>query len=887
MSSSRRTRQRRQQRSLQRHQLRLEGLEKRSMLTASDVLEESMFLTDTDVTQSQNDQVVYVSITDQESVTNAGLLPVDAHELTTLLQDFSTWGPGEWESGASHSANTILRKPYSANDWEAYFSNFFENNALNRNLHNYINYPVFLWFGSEMQELQEGLVTPLLDIVERSWNSATAAGNMAFSENVTLADELDSALNVLANMSKDGRGLISLETQARIYTRLAGLYSVHSSVLRHSSTLDPASMPWYATLRARTTQVLASAIPTTTTNRLTVSATDKQNFALDVGLSGSQLSLWQDHDVLYLDNKLSSESQYSVIDSFLIQIPKDLQNLLAIMVNEHLGNTLAIQGREVGFGNVFGAVNNTTIDVGSIRKNWFPDDYRTFFSSRFGSHLGWMITHNINDFYITNENSGSQELKSRRSDLIDFAGLNSSNYLQSEYTPQHIQNNPQQFLASTSGVWFSNTSLALDLGLSRATQGFFEPLNQFLFFAEIFSLGSDETIFYQLETNGQLSSYAVPISRSSSGAIDGITVNGRQFGFNLDASKNIIGFYEIGANHRPVLDPTPSLEMNWVSTLDTDLSSRSTSVASLINSGGPLNNFFDADDDSPSIVITEMNLQGGTLYWSYDNSTWYNDYDLVGNAFPILSPDMFLGFDPPAGFSGRIPELFTIKACDQTFAANRLSEATDTVSISVRGSRPILDASASLRMHETYENVGIPVGTVGTLVSDLVDQNGPLRNYTPSTSVPMAWERRTVATGVRISNENLHGGTLYVSPDNGVTWLNTSSFRYPYPLHSEWIPYPPPPVDPSSPVVPVTLDTGTPDIEIVSPALPDDGTFSPSVGITDFYPSHYRLAFVPQADFYGDISSLFTIEAAEVIDFVEIWAGWPSSRNCLIIFYIP
>ena len=659
-----------------------------------------------------------------------GLSVEDASALTTLLQDFSTWGPGEWEAGASHSANTILRKPYSANDWEAYFSNFFENNTLNRNLHNYINYPVFLWFGSEMQELQEGLVTPLLDIVERSWNSATAAGNMAFSENVTLADELDSALNVLANMSKDGRGLISLETQARIYTRLAGLYSVHSSVLRHSSTLDPASMPWFATLRARTTQVLASAIPTTTTNRLTASATNKQNFALDVGLSGSQLSLWQDHDVLYLDNKLSSESRYSVVDSFLTQIPKDLQNLMMISVNDFLGNTSALQGREVGFGNVFGAVNN--VNDGGIR-NWFPDDYRTFSSSRFGSHLGRMITHNINDFYITNENSGSQELKSRRSELIDFAGLNSSNYLQSEYTPQHIQNNPQQFLASTSGVWFSNTSLTLDLGLSRATQGFFEPLNQFLFFADIFSLGSDETIFYELGTNGQLSSYAVPVSRSSSGAIDGITVNGRQFGFNLDASKNVIGFYEIGANHRPVLDPTPSLEMNWIAANSLmALNIKSTYVGSLIDSGGTLNNFFDADGDSPSIVITEMNLQGGTLYWSYDNSTWYNDYDLVGNAFPVLSPDMFLAFDPPAGFSGRIPELFTIKACDQTFGANRLSEVTDTVSILVRGDLPVLDASASPRMNATYENANLPVGPVGTLVSDLIDQNGPLYNYAPS-----------------------------------------------------------------------------------------------------------------------------------------------------------
>ena len=826
MSSSRLTRRRRERKSFHRHQLRLEGLEKRSMLTASDALEEFTFLTDTDVTQSQNDQVVYVSTTDQESVTNAGLLPVDAHELTTLLQDFSALRPGVWGDGSSHSANTILRKPYSVDDWEAYFSNFFENNAFTKNLRDYIGYPVFLWFGSEMQELQEGLVTPLLDIVERSWDSANAAGNMAFVDNATLAEEIDSALYMLSNMSNDGRGLVSPETQARIYTRLADLYSIHSSVLRHSSTLDPVVMPWYATLRARTTQVLASAIPTTTTNRLTASATDKQNFALDVGLSGSQLSLWQDHDVLYLDNKLSSESRYSVVDSFLTQIPKDLQNLMMISVNDFLGNTSALQGREVGFGDVFGAVNN--INDGGIR-NWFPDDYRTFYSSRFGSNLGWMITHNINDFYITKENSGSQELKSRRSELIDFAGLNSSNYLQSEYTPQHIQNNPQQFLASTSGVWFSNTSLALDLGLSRATQGFFGPLNQFLFFADIFSLGSDETIFYELGTNGQLSSYAVPVSRSSSGAIDGITVNGRQFGFNLDASKNVIGFYEIGANHRPVLDPTPSLEMNWIAANSLmALNIKSTYVGSLIDSGGTLNNFFDADGDSPSIVITEMNLQGGTLYWSYDAWNWH-PYELVGDASQVLTRDMYLAFEPAADFIGTIPELFTIKACDQRFALNRLSDATDTVSIFVRSNFPVLDVSASPRMKVAYENASVPVGPVGTLVSTILDQNGPLYNYVPSPGGMRSGGSGSFSNyGVYITNWNLQGGALYVSPDDGETWQSVFDFQNPNPY--------------------------------IKTFFPDD----PSSNF--YYPSNYRLAFVPAADFHGEIDSVFHIRAAELFD---------------------
>ena len=392
-----------------------------------------------------------------------GLQDSDATALTTLLQDFSSLRTGVWEDGSSHSANTILRKPYSANDWEAYFSNFFENNAFTKNLRDYIGYPVFLWFGSEMRELQEGLVTPLLDVVERSWNSAVAAGTRSFVDNATLTEELNGALIMLSNMSKDGWGIISPETQARIYTTLVELYSNHSSILRHGTTHDPVSMPWFATLRARTTLTVASAIPTTTANRLTASAVDKQKFAVDVGLTGSQLSLWQDHDLLYLDNKLSSELQYSVVDSFLTQIPKDLQNLMMISVNDFLGNTSALQGRSIGLSYLFGGVNTFSTEVGVASENSFPSGHTPHRSDLFGLALGHEISHNIDSFYIGN----STDLTSKRDGLIQSAGTNSQNYLRSMVGGAFFQNAPQEFFASIGNQWFSDTSLTFEVEVSQ------------------------------------------------------------------------------------------------------------------------------------------------------------------------------------------------------------------------------------------------------------------------------------------------------------------------------------------------------------------------------------------------------------------------------------
>ena len=46
-----------------------------------------------------------------------------------------------------------------------------------------------------------------------------------------------------------------------------------------------------------------------------------------------------------------------------------------------------------------------------------------------------------------------------------------------------------------------------------------------------------------------------------------------------------------------------------------------TLVSALIDSGGSLNNFSDADGDSPAIAIIGTNLNGGSLYYSTNNGT--------------------------------------------------------------------------------------------------------------------------------------------------------------------------------------------------------------------------------------------------------------------------
>ena len=54
-----------------------------------------------------------------------------------------------------------------------------------------------------------------------------------------------------------------------------------------------------------------------------------------------------------------------------------------------------------------------------------------------------------------------------------------------------------------------------------------------------------------------------------------------------------------------------------------------TLVSSLIDTDGGLNNFSDEDGDAPGIAITEVDLGGGTLYYSLDNGTSWSDVGTV------------------------------------------------------------------------------------------------------------------------------------------------------------------------------------------------------------------------------------------------------------------
>ena len=123
-------------------------------------------------------------------------------------------------------------------------------------------------------------------------------------------------------------------------------------------------------------------------------------------------------------------------------------------------------------------------------------------------------------------------------------------------------------------------------------------------------------------------------------------------------------------NDRPVLyiDPSPTFN-SILENAGAPTGPVGTLVTSLIDSSGPLNNYFDEDGDLPGIAVTATNLNGGTLWQSQDGGTTWNPAGIFSETAPLLleaNAGNRLYFQSPENFFGTISDVISFKAWDRT-----------------------------------------------------------------------------------------------------------------------------------------------------------------------------------------------------------------------------
>ena len=231
----------------------------------------------------------------------------------------------------------------------------------------------------------------------------------------------------------------------------------------------------------------------------------------------------------------------------------------------------------------------------------------------------------------------------------------------------------------------------------------------------------------------------------------------------------------INVNDTPVLDSSSSPELNSVlEDADTPVGQVGTRVSALIDAGGPMSNFSDADGDLPGIAITETNLQGGKLWYSLDTGeTWLKVPDLVSadTFFMHATDQSLLYFQPPNDFSGEIADVLTYRAWDRNETFNGAMRPT------MVAAAPAISLRSKLRLDTSYGNARAIAITSdertafvanGERFLDVIDIENP--------SAPIRLKRYDPYPGTDYGDQST-GWQVQLLPDENYLYLSDHGFN--------------------------------------------------------------------------------------------------------------
>ena len=420
----------------------------------------------------------------------------DRHKLTQYLEAISR----HWDQPSVDAANAILSRPaYGEREWTPFFGAYFASHPFTDELRNYLGYPVFSWFDSRVHEgLQKGLFPVIKARLEK-----LPVGNLARDRN--LRDSLFNGHRFLQIYLSHQHPFVAKREIARFYQHYA---ACHTDLFRDDRRIDTHGQPFLGSLRAQVVNNLVESLEGEKGAGERVSRL--------VGLRGGKLRLWNEFGIVVLDNGHFDNRQVEVLLTYFRSLPPGIPKPQLLTQNDALGNagphTITLMSSN--------SVNIFGLRVGERDENEFPEDVAPRKTDMFLACLSHEANHVVNAKLIET----NPRLAARQKALISAAGNKAIQYLRSMIPGDTFPKAPQEFFASMANQWFCDSEYTLELGLRRFSRGNKQPLNQALFFGEVYSQGGDRTWFYQADTQGKLTARAVPLTRDRNGHIDSLRV---------------------------------------------------------------------------------------------------------------------------------------------------------------------------------------------------------------------------------------------------------------------------------------------------------------------------------------------------------------------------
>jgi hypothetical protein len=335
-------------------------------------------------------------------------------------------------------------------------------------------------------------------------------------------EHLRSCMHLLARIAYEGE--LPGDARRVHYERLRAVVAAHPQVLRKEARIDVARQPKLAAIRAQLYKNLQDLLV----------PFDPERFVADTGFSGDYAELVRNHGVLLLDNNGLDTRQRRAIRDVLALVPPALHRTHHISVYDLLGNWADGREDQPLLGSP--GVNIFGLSVGPHAGNDFPPDV----DARSTQTFCGVLQHEINHMVDAHAVSGVPSRSRRRAELIRQAGADPMQYLPPMFEPDFFVANPQEFFAAISNQYFSDSFHTLLLAVERFEAGWQEPLDQFLFFVDVYSQGRNTSTFVVQSSDCEYGLHSIPLGRDARGRIDRIELPEATLRFELDDAGNVV-----------------------------------------------------------------------------------------------------------------------------------------------------------------------------------------------------------------------------------------------------------------------------------------------------------------------------------------------------------
>jgi hypothetical protein len=556
--------------------------------------------------------------------------------------------------------------------------------------------------------------------------------------------DLGAALNASASLRETLFGLHrSLRVQANSLLPLADRQTVRDWYLDHIARypqyltkrrLDQTADAYVPYLAGQVWVNLFESMPDTPEHRLAT--------ANAAGLSGTHFDLLMDLGMLYIDNSRSTAASQRALYDIAASIPASLQIVETVTQNDFLKTAT---GGSVNLESHHGV--NVFAQVGDYSEGFPPDVPQTLIDG-FCAVVAHELNHNVeiaaarlypwyyDRKYDLLEQAAPPHLVFKDRHFTGY-GLDLSatqaNFLAhgfwdgvaAHWTAAYdeywasgpgagfdrhwLRDNlkfcidaPQEAFATLANQYFTSSEVMLQLAIARWQQGISHGLDQFLFVADVYSLDSDHTFFYRVDTAARVTETVIPIHRNANWRIDGLTTTATRYEFLLDSEGTVMSVVSnsIPVSAHPIPDPDP---ITYGSAFDFQL---------------PPDAFMDPDHDPLSFTAT-----GTPEGITFDSATQaFSGAPLETGLFPVA---VIASDDRTPDLTATNTFTITVKAASLTVTADSKTkaygESDPPFSVSYNGfvqgeDQAVLEGALIVNRLEG-ENVGAYLVTPGGLTS--------------------------------------------------------------------------------------------------------------------------------------------------------------------------